>query len=593
MKFNYKNFSIIILSLALVFSLFVFSSSLMAQSELSFTPGTYTAVTDGHNGDLTLEVEFSKNEILSVKITEHVESAGISDTPIERIPAMIVENQTLAVDTVSGATVTSEAILTAVSDCVKQAGGDVKYLKQKQVSQTTNSKETVLETDIVVVGAGGTGLSAAASAHQNGADVIVLEKLATIGGSTGLSGGGISATGTKFQEERGIEDNKGSWMELWIQRQARSNESGIYPDYSRLGKFMDAAIVTTEWLADYVGHVYGAVTGFGLDPAERLHFPKDGGGAKLIQNIADFLNEEGVEILTETPATELILNDNGEVTGVIAENRDGKVTINAKKVILATGGYASSNEMLEKHIPELAGSADLTAATPGATGDGIKMSKKVNAALYEEPWVIGLGVATKIQGTYSLMMDWTKLYVNEEGKRFTNEQVHYAIATNKVAEQNTPWVIFDSKESNTSLIDAIKAANSTKEAVSADSITSLAEKMNVSEESFVNTINTYNKGVETGKDKLGKDADYLVSINKSPFYAIKLYPKTMGTFAGVKTNDNYQVLDKEGNIVKNLYAGGEMANKVLYNQVYMSGSAVQFALTSGRIAGEHAAKEIE
>ena len=221
------------------------------------------------------------------------------------------------------------------------------------------------------------------------------------------------------------------------------------------------------------------------------------------------------------------------------------------------------------------------------------MAENVGAALYEEPWVIGLGVGAKIGGTGSLMMDWTKVYVNDSGERFTNEQIHYAIATNKVLQQKSPWIVTDSSEANAKLIEALESAMTTGEVVKADTLEALAEAMGVPVDTFIKTMETFNEGVEAGKDAMGKGTDYLVAVNKAPYYGIKLYGQTMGTFAGVKTNENYQVLTKDGSVINNLYATGENANKILYNQVYMSGSSVQFALTSGRLAGKHAAQNLK
>lgn len=599
MKAKSKKILSLLVCLAMIFSLVACSTSdsdVSEEVDAMYKAGTYTVTTEGHNGDVKVEVEFDDTSIVSVKVLEHSESAGISDVPIERIPQEVVDGQTLAVDTVSGATVTSAALLTAVEEAVKQAGGDVESLKANKVEDTSKT-ETELTTDVVVVGAGGAGLAAAASAHENGAEVIVLEKQATVGGSTALSGGAIAATGTKFQEELGIEDSKASWMELWKERQAKSNIDSKYPDYNFLDKFMDAAVVTTEWLVDYVGHEYETVGGFGVDPAERLHFPKSEentkGGTVLTQNMEKFLLGEGIEILTETPAKELITDDSGNVVGVIAENKEGKVTINAKKVILAAGGYAKNEELLEEYIPEAAGTSELSAAAAGSTGDGIIMAQEVGAAMYEDPWVIGLGVGAKVPGTGSLMMDWTKVYVNSEGERFTNEEIHYAIATNKVLEQDSPWVIIDSTEANKQLVEALESAISTDEVVKADDLESLAENMGVPVDTFTKTMETYNKDANAGKDPMGKDPQYLVSIDTAPYYGVKLYGQTMGTFAGVKTDDSFRVLREDGSIVNNLYAAGENANKVLYNQVYMTGSAVQFAATSGRLAGEHAANNLK
>ena len=565
-----------------------------SDSKGAYTAGIYKATTNGHNGDLTVEVEFSKDAIVSVKVLEHAESAGISDPALERIPTEVVDGQTLNVDTVSGATVTSKAVLTAIEDCVKQAGGDAEALKTKASSGEQQSEETEMTTDVVVIGAGGAGLAAAASVKQNGAEVIVLEKNAMVGGSTALSGGGIAATGTKFQVAEGIEDTKESWMELWKERQATSNPDSKYPDYAIVDRFMDEAVITTEWLVDSIGHEYVSIQGFGMDPVRRLHFAytdqNTKGGTSLTKSVESYILGQDVKILLETPATEIIADEQGNVVGVIAEGRNGKIKINAKKVIIATGGFAKNEELLERLVPQAAGSAELSAAASGSTGDGILMAEKLGAALYDESWVIGLGIGAKIEGTGALGMDWTKVYVNEKGERFTNEEIHYSIATNKVIEQEAAWLILDSTELNQSVVSTLEAAMPTDEVVKADTMEDLGAAMGVPVDTFVTTMKTFNEGVKTGTDAMGKSKDYLVSVETAPYYAVKIYPKTMGTFGGVKTDENYNVLREDGSIINNLYAVGESANKALYNQVYMSGSAVQFALTSGRLAGEHAAK---
>jgi len=568
-----------------------------AKEDALFKAGTYTSTVKGHNGDLKAEVELNDTSIVSVKVLEHAETQGLGDVAIERITSEISEGQTLAVDTVTGATVTSKAVLAAVEDCIKQAGGDVEALKAKESANKNDGKEIELTTDIVVVGAGGTGLTAAASAYENGADVIVLEKLAITGGSTALSGGGVSATDTKFQRELGITDTKESWMQLWKERQATSNPDSIYPDYNFVDRFMDEAVITTEWLVDYVGHKYGSVEGYGVDYVKRIHFPAevDGkkSGAAFIQSIENFLKKNNVKIMTETKATELITDEKGDVIGVKAEGKDGNIIIHAKKVILAAGGFAKNEELLKRFAPKLAGTAEISAASAGHTGDGIIMAEKIGAALYEEPWSIGLSFGAKVEGTGGLAWDWTKVLVNEKGERFINEETHYAIVTNIVSQQETPWVILDSSEANSKIIESLETALSTGEVVKAGTYEELAKAMGVPEASLAKTMSDYNAGAKEGKDNLGKSSNFLVPIETAPYYALKIYPKTMGTFGGVKTNENFQVLREDGSIINNLYAGGECANRVLYNQVYMSGSAVQFAATSGRMSGAHAAQSIK
>ena len=138
-----------------------------------YEAGIYTGTAMGNNGEIKVEVEFSETEILSVTVVEHHETEGLAAPAIERIPSGIVENQTLAVDTVSGATNVSNGILDAVADCVTQAGGDVESLKVKEES-TTNAQVEEITTDVVVVGAGASGSAAAVAASEAGANVILL-----------------------------------------------------------------------------------------------------------------------------------------------------------------------------------------------------------------------------------------------------------------------------------------------------------------------------------------------------------------------------------------------------------------------------------
>jgi fumarate reductase flavoprotein subunit len=273
-----------------------------------------------------------------------------------------------------------------------------------------------------------------------------------------------------------------------------------------------------------------------------------------------------------------------------AESPDKLLSIEAKKVILATGGFAKNDEMLEKYIPEFAGSSELSAATVGATGDGINLALGQGAEMYEEPWIIGLGIVDKIAPSAigNLAFNFSNVYVNEKGERFFNEADHYAIVTNHVATQERPYLILDSNEMNADYIEQLEEKSGSGEVFKADTLADLAKEINVPAENLEQTIENYN----AGDSDFEKDSEYLVPLNESPFYAVKIYPMTMGTFSGVKTNEHFNVLDENGEVIPNLYAVGETANKLIYNQVYMSGSAVQFALTSGRLSGKHAAQNL-
>ncbi|MHA0858156.1 FAD-dependent oxidoreductase [Paenibacillus sp. CMAA1364] len=599
MKTRMKKVSIVLLAFMLMLSLVACSKtnndgksdSNVTKAAAIYTAGTYTAKAEGNNGDVTVEVVFDDYSIVSVKVKEQTETEGLSNTPFERIPQQIVEGQTLAVDVVSGATHSSNAILAAVEDCVKQAGGDVAALKVAVIKDDIEQKETEITTDVVVIGGGGTGLAAAGSAFENGAKVVVLEKLATLGGSTSLSGGAIAATGSRFQKELGVEDSPAAWEKLWKERQSTSNPDSEYPDYDRVKTFMNDAVDTTHWLVDNMNHTYRSVEGYGVDPVVRLHFPEKS-GASIIANMEKTLNDNGVDILTETTATELMTDDQGNVVGVVATNAEGKLIIHAKKVIIASGGFAKSEELMNRFLPDFVKNMDISAASAGSTGDGIVMAEKLGAELYEDPWIIGLGMTARIPGLAAVEWDTTKVYINEKGERFMNENSHYAIVTNKVAVNEQVWMVLDSSDANAKTITTLEANLPSDEIAVGNSFAELAAAMKITGDQFVQTMDTFNAGVTSGKDAFGKEATTLVPVNKGPFYAVKNYPRTMGTFGGVKIDENYRVLKADGSIINNLYAGGEAANRYLYNQVYMTGSAVQYALTSGRLSGEHATKAI-
>ncbi|ANZ60575.1 hypothetical protein AYR61_03915 [Secundilactobacillus paracollinoides] len=265
-----------------------------------------------------------------------------------------------------------------------------------------------LTTDVLIVGGGGAGISAALSASQSDASVIILEKLAQLGGSTGMSGGGISATNTRFQRERGIHDKKQDWMNLWHEREATSNPDGPYPDYDFVDYYMDEAVKTTEWLVDHAGHHYGDITGFGLDPAKRIHFPGKGGelgGPLLIQNLSATLAKTPVKVMLNTAAKSLLTDAEGAVTGLTATTPDGDIEITAKKIILSSGGFSKSKALMEKFVPAAKSAYEHSFSGAGNQGDGIVMAHQIGAALYEDPWVIGEGITTNVRHTFPLMMD--------------------------------------------------------------------------------------------------------------------------------------------------------------------------------------------
>ena len=632
--------AIISLALALVMALFAVSAL------ADYTAGTYTASANGNNGPVTVEVEFNESAIVSVTVTEHGETAGISDTAFERIPAAIVDGQTLAVDTVSGATNSSNAILTAVADCVAQAGGDVEALKTKEAEEDISSEPIDATADVIVVGGGGAGLSAAIAAAEAGSSVILIEKTGVLGGNTILSGGSwnavdpdmINRTETVSGQIETLEeylekdpaDYFGEYADALVQLQDEIREylagdttmmfdsvtmhiiqcyegglrqdldgNWIYGDYALVKNFCEQSLPTLQWInqnwkmpfKDTLTTVYGGLW-------KRGHSPIEGAskGSDYFRYGKEYADELGVQFMMDTAATSIVMQD-GRAVGIVAEQKSGTpVTLHANKgVVLATGGYGGSVELVKEYnnfwpaLPE----EITTNNAPGVTGDGIFMAREIGADLVGMEFVQLLALAhpfadssTGINGN----PDQT-LYVNKEGVRFVNEyEARDVIAAASLAQTDGMFYSIDDVDSvHVRHTDAQldKWADQGNIWV-ADTLEELAEKLGIDPEVLVNTVETYNGYVEAGVDPdFGKNIMDL-TIKTGPFYASPHKPAIHHTMGGIHINTNTEVIDTEGNVIPGLFAAGEVTGGIHAGN-RLGGNAVADAFTYGRIAGAHAA----
>lgn len=464
-----------------------------------------------------------------------------------------------------------------------------------------------LSADVVVVGAGGTGVAAAASAAQHGAKVIVFEKMPFIGGSSALAGGAIAAGGTKAQARAGeTETTPEGFMKIWLNDQKRSYQGGskAYPDEALVKSMTFAFTDTINWLEEVVGHTFAKPRPFGYGGPDYAHAPAESpvpasgrgsspaGGRFVIKNVKLYLDKMGVPVHTATPVTDLIQNEKGEVVGVKAADKKTAYEVSAKAVVLATGGFAHNKEMMERLVPVYAPYTDKSVATVGATGDGIRMAVKAGGVEYEDAWVIGLyvsGAKPEYSKTFTSKDKYKdRVFVNEKGERFVNEDLPYL--TDPVAMQKVVWAIVDSQDPKK--VEVLNGVQDPKISVKANSWKELGEALGVSAKALEKTMTDYNLACETGDDKaFGKPKAFLKPFNKAPFYAVRVIPQTGGTMGGVKVDDHFRVVDKAGKPIKGLYAGGEVINRPYYNRVYTSGTGLGIAYTSGRLAGEYAAKD--
>lgn len=356
-----------------------------------------------------------------------------------------------------------------------------------------------LSADIVVVETGGTGMAAAASAVENGAKVIVFEKLPYIGGSSALSGGSIAGGNTRAQVRAGEKDTTPEgFMQIWLNDQKRSYLGGnpAYPNEALIKSMTFAFTDTVNWLEEVVGHTYAKPRPFGYGGPNYAHAPAESpvpasgrgsspaGGRFVIQNVKAYLDKMGVPVRTATPVTDLIQNERGNVVGVMAADKKVRYEVSAKAVILATGGFAHNQEMMSRLVPAYAPYVDKSVATVGATGDGIRMAVKAGGVEYDDAWVIGLYVSSvkselsKIFTTKDKYKD--RVFVNEQDVRFVNEDLPYL--TDPVAMQKAAWAIADSQDPKK--VEPLNAYNDPKIAVHANSWRELARLMGVQEEAL-------------------------------------------------------------------------------------------------------------
>ena len=558
----------------------------------AYTAGTYTGTADGNNGPVTVEVTVSDTAITSVVVTEQAETESIAAPALERIPQAIVDNQSLGIDTVTGATNTSNAILTAVAAAITEAGGDVEALKQVPVQVEEGETAGDMTADVVVIGAGGAGLCAAIEAKDQGAGtVILLEKMASIGGTTFTSQGVIGAYGSDLQKEMGIEL---TFEEMYDN--LMSNAS-YHLDPALTTITLEKSGETINWLADRVGMNFTDVK-VGYGPLQMMH-QVEGAGAGMAEPFSKSLDDAGVELMLETKATELVMNADGSVGGVKAEKAGSEFTITAKSVVICTGGYAYNPELTARFTPELAGTFGI--GFPGSTGDGIIMASNVGAATTHTDDMMcvlkdytimaehnGTSATASNNGFMSLP---NMIMVGAEGKRFVNEK-DQGYMTQKL---NGP--VFDQMHkdglgyvwaiSDQAAIDATGGKtkrNLDLEYVTGNTIEEFAANLGVDAAGLEETINNFNAYVDAGYDQeFRRTGDELAKLT-APYVAIPLVPCEIITYGGIARNENAEVLRADGTSIPGLYVAGEASA----NSAYM-GFTLANCFAWGRIAGANAA----
>ena len=559
-----------------------------ASASAGMKAGTYEGVGKGFHGDIKLSVTVDETSIQSIEVTEENETDGVGKAALPKLVEDAVNNQTCQPDTQSGATLTSNGFTEALQAALTEAGADLDTFKGKTVSK---EKEEVEETyDVAVVGAGAAGLSAALTAVQNGKSVVLLEKTGFVGGASAMAGAGTVATGSQMEKDSGMDDSPEKLKEDMLKNGHNKNDEGT------LDIFVNTVGAAVDWLVSDDG---GAVEYEKEDEPART-FSAVGRGSAVVKTLSDRFENAGGTLYTNTKATELIVEDD-KVTGVKAESDDKNYTIHADSVVLASGGFGHNDELVPDEYKKF-----VYAGHAGADGDALEMSKAVDADTINMDLVnvqpnsiimpSGLGQYTN-PGVGSAYNTSGAFIVNQDGKRFANEQGSSYDLKNAQAENEKQYLICDeesfaafNKGMEGSKIYSEDDVNTWLENdgssdpvfVKADSIEELAKKLDMDASELQETVETFNATV--GKeDEYGRTIKYALSEEGS-YYAIEMHNRYYATLGGLHINSDMAVLNTDEKAIEGLYAAGECVGG-LEGDIYYPGSLFSWAITSGHNAG--------
>lgn len=551
--------------------------------------GSFQGKAKGHNGDVVIDVDIENSKIKNVSLKESVETEDVGAIAINKLIEK-VNSSDFNLDIVTGATYSSEAFISAFADALKKAGLNYKNYLKKDVQIAKRDEKKEMDVDVVVVGSGGAGLISAIKTKENGKKVVVLEKLPIIGGNTLISGAEYAAPQNWLQDKENIKDS----VELFEKDVEKAGGN------KELIKVLATnALDGAKWLRDDVGVEWmDHLMFFGGHSVKRSLIPKGQSGKELINKLSDKCSKLGIDILTETNCYELIFEDN-KVKGVKANIKTGQLTVNAKSVILATGGFGANKKMLYENDKEIDDKI-LSTNQPGSTGDGIIMAQKIGADVVDMDKIQLYPICDvqtgKLLYTADTRLTSGAILVNKQGNRFVEEldtrrKISMAI---KEQQDSIAYQIWDEDSMQKSKVlqdHKIEYDNliENKKMIKANSIEEIADFFDLDRENLKKTIEKFNKDSENGKDTLFNLRRLGFKIEKAPFYCLKAVPAVHHTMGGLKINKEAKVLNTKAQEIDGLFAAGEVTGGIHGNNRLGSVSIADITVF-GIIAGTNASK---
>ena len=589
--------------------------------------GDFTGTAKGFGGDVSVTLTLTDGAITGCTAEGKDETQGVGSEAIAKMPGEIAESGSIAVDGVSGATVTSTAIKEAAAAALTAAGLNPDDYKTA-VEKTGSAEDSTVEADVVVVGAGGAGMTAAITAAAEGKSVVILESQSMVGGNSVRATGGMNAGKTVYQDENEFGESAGvektlktaaekyadnetitalakTVSEQWAAYQA--NPTGYFDSVELMeldtmigGKGInDPELVETlcansadaiDWLDEH-GITLHNVSSFGGASVKRIHRPVNAEGktvsvgSYMIPLLQENCEKAGVKMMLDTTATEILTDANGAAVGVKATGASGEtVTVNAKAVVLATGGFGANLDMVVKYKPELKGF--MTTNAPGIQGQGIEMAQAIGAATVDMDQIqihptVEANTAALI--TEGLRGDGAVL-INAEGKRFIDEVgTRDVVSAAEIAQTGSySWLVVDQAMVDASSV--IQGYIKKGYTVTGSTYEELGKAMGVDAAAFAETMEKWNGYVEAKNDPDFGRTSFANPLNTAPYYAVKVTAGVHHTMGGLKINANTEVLNEKGEVIPGLFAAGEVTGGV-HGANRLGGNAVADFTVFGRIAG--------
>ena len=592
--------------------------------------GSFTGTAKGM-GEVSVTLTLTDNVITDCTAKGDEETSGIGSVVIEQFPGEVVEGNTINLDSISGATITSNAFVEAAKAALTEAGLNPDDYMAK-ADKTANGETVSYDADVVVIGAGGAGMTAAMTAADAGQKVVILESQAMVGGNSARATGGMNAAKTVYQDENefdqaaGVEKTLATAAEKYADNETitalaktvseqwaayQANPTGYFDSVELMeldtmvgGKGInDPELVKTlcegtadaiDWL-DENGITLHNVSSFGGASVKRIHRPvnEEGKvvsvGAYMIPLLQENCEKRGIDIVLNTTVDTILTDANGAAVGVSGTDKDGNtVVVNAKSVILATGGFGANLDMVTQYKPELAGFMTTNAA--GAQGQGIEMATAIGAGIVDMDQIqihptVEANTAALI--TEGLRGDGAIL-VNANGERFIDEVgTRDVVSAAEIAQPGSySWLIVDQAMVDaSSVIQGYIKKGYTKTGATYEE---LAKELDVDPATFANTMETWNGYVEAKNDPDFGRTSFANPLNNGPYYAIKVTAGVHHTMGGVTINSATEVLKEDGTVIPGLFAAGEVTGGV-HGANRLGGTAVADFVVFGRIAGESAA----